>query len=242
MRAIGWIDGGEKTVVQALLDAVGPAGTVVAPSQTAYNREPATWIPRPPEERWRILRDRLPAFDPRRTPSWRMGRIAEAVRRRPGARRSSHPQTSFTAVGRLSREITSVHRLASQLGEDSPLAALEAVDAKVLLLGVGFESCSAFHLAEYRLPQSPRRVLHCALSVPGGRRAWYGYETVDLSGHDFTRLGSAFQAGSRVESGYVGWAASKLFPVGAAANFAEKWIATTRHWAGPVGSLNKGYA
>jgi aminoglycoside 3-N-acetyltransferase len=33
-------------------------------------------------------------------------------------------------------------------GEHSPLARLEEVGAQVLLLGVGYDVCTAFHLAE----------------------------------------------------------------------------------------------
>ena len=47
------------------------------------------------------------------------------------------------------------HRLESHLGEYSPLAKLYRMEASVLLLGVGYQVCSAFHLAEYRYVESP---------------------------------------------------------------------------------------
>lgn len=53
-------------------------------------------------------------------------------------------------------ELTARHPLTSEPGEESPLAALEAADETVLLRGVGFERCTAFHLGEYRQPGAIR--------------------------------------------------------------------------------------
>jgi hypothetical protein len=52
LRALGWVSGGPLTVVHALLDLLGPDGTLVVPSQTADNRDPSTWTPPPPEAWW----------------------------------------------------------------------------------------------------------------------------------------------------------------------------------------------
>ena len=53
-----------------------------------------------------------------------------------------------------------------RLGERSPLARLEAGGARVLLLGAGYDTCTSFHLAEYRIP-SPARA-RSAGPVPDG--------------------------------------------------------------------------
>ena len=45
LRSLGWVSGGALAVVQALLDVLGPAGTLVVPSQTTGNRDPSTWRP-----------------------------------------------------------------------------------------------------------------------------------------------------------------------------------------------------
>src|SRR4029078_2240498 len=70
LRTFGRVDGGAETVVDALLDVVGPRGTLVAPTFTFAHE---------------IEDD--PLIDPARDPS-EMGAITEAVRRRPDARRT----------------------------------------------------------------------------------------------------------------------------------------------------------
>src|SRR5204863_660268 len=119
----------------------------VVPAQTARtNRDPSRWThPAIPASDWPAARLRVPPFDPRTSPSEGMGAVAECVRIWPGSVRSAHPQTSFAAVGRRAAELMEHHELESPLGERSPLTRLEKADASVLLLGVGYERCTAFH-------------------------------------------------------------------------------------------------
>jgi aminoglycoside 3-N-acetyltransferase len=138
LRSVGWVLGGQVAVVQALLDVLGPAGTLVVPTQTTGNSDPEYWTrPSVPETWWPVVREHMPAFDPAVTPSVGIGVLAEAVRTWPGAVRSNHPHTSFAAVGARAADLMATHELDSQLGEGSPLAALERVGARILLLGVG---------------------------------------------------------------------------------------------------------
>src|ERR1700741_3954042 len=139
LSSFGWVCGGAVAVVQALLDVLGPEGTLVVPTQTMGNSDPMHWTKPPvPEEWWPVIRKSMPAFDPRITPSTGIGAVGEMVRQWPGAVRSNHPHASFAAVGGAAVELMAEHRLDSHLGEHSPLAALERAGARVLLLGVGF--------------------------------------------------------------------------------------------------------
>jgi aminoglycoside 3-N-acetyltransferase len=231
LRSIGWVCGGATAVVQALLDVVGPAGTVVVPAQSLSNRDPARWTDRVPEQWWPDIRLHLPAFDRMLTPSEGMGAIAERVRTWPGAARSGHPLTSFAAVGADAAALMATHDLSSLLGDRSPLAALERSGAKVLLLGVGFGKCTAFHLAESRLPDLPVVRLAAAVQAENGRE-WVGYETARLDDHDFVDLGTAFEAecdkDGLLSRGMVGAASSRLFSLREAVRFAERWLAFRR--------------
>ncbi|MEV1119486.1 AAC(3) family N-acetyltransferase [Actinosynnema sp. NPDC049800] len=228
LSSLGWVCGGATTVVSALLDVLGEAGTLVTPAQSADNSDPAGWRNPPvPESWWPEIRASTPPYDPRTTPSTGVGVIPEAVRNRPGAVRSAHPQTSFAAIGARAAEVVAEHALDSRLGERSPLARLEAMDARVLLLGVGFDSCTAFHLAEYRLPTPPEADNSFAISTPHGR-SWTTVRDVVLDDGDFAELGAAFAAAHPVGLGRVGGAVTRLFPLADAVAHAEVWLAARR--------------
>jgi aminoglycoside 3-N-acetyltransferase len=229
LRAIGWVQGGARTVVRALLDVLGLAGTLVVPTQTADNRDPASWDDPPvPAAYWPQIRAQLPAFDPARSPSHRMGAVAECVRTWPGAIRSGHPQTSFAALGPAAAGLLAGHRLESQLGESSPLARLEEIGAKILLLGVGFDRCTAFHLAEYRLPNPPIMANSAAVATPIGR-TWMQFPGVALDSADFAALGADLQARTDlVTAGVVGAAATRLLPLPADVAYAQGWLSVHR--------------
>jgi aminoglycoside 3-N-acetyltransferase len=232
VNALGFLPGGPVAALLALWEAVGPDGTIVVPTQTGYNSDPAGWQHPPvPESWWPVIREHTPAFDPALTPSSHMGALPEIVRNLPGAQRSNHPQTSFAAYGSHAEEVVRVHDLDSQCGERSPLATLERLGARVLLYGGGFDSCTAFHLAEYRLPNPPRTTLGCAVSDDGGRR-WASYEDVDLDEDDFGRIGDALTGTGAVSSGRVGEATAHLFDLREGVAFAVQWMTANRTNAG----------
>jgi aminoglycoside 3-N-acetyltransferase len=228
LSALGWVCGGPGAVVDALRTAVGPAGTVVMPSFSAQMTDPVYWENPPVPEAWvETIREETPPYDRALTPTRKMGAIVEYFRRLPAARRSSHPHVSFVAAGPRAGEITANHGLAYGLGETSPLARLYDLEARVLLLGVGFEACSAFHLAEHRAKwRGKREYTEGAPIWREGKREWVEFTELATDSDDFARLGAAFAP--RTKSGTVGAGEARLFPLRTAVDFAALWLPVNR--------------
>ncbi|WP_089103907.1 aminoglycoside N(3)-acetyltransferase [Streptomyces hyaluromycini] len=226
------VGAGPDTVLAALLDTLGPHGTVVVPTFTAGNSDTSPSYRNRTrdmtEHQLDLHHTQMPAFEWDRTPSEGMGRLAEAVRCSAGAVRSAHPQTSFAALGMRARQLTSGHDEECHLGEHSPLARLERAGAQVLLLGVGYDVCSAFHLAEYRVAEPPLREYRCVVLRDGGR-TWTSYKDVDLDDSDFAALGADFEEQVPVvRRGAVGAGEARLFPLAEAVRFAAHWLSGNR--------------
>jgi aminoglycoside 3-N-acetyltransferase len=228
MRSVGAVRGGPATVVVALRDVVGTKGTLVVPTQTPHNsttshafRE-ATRGMAPSEVAEYI--SRIEGFDAATTPSRGMGRLAEYVRRHPESVRSAHPQTSFAALGPSAADLMAVHDLDCHLGPRSPLGTMHERGAHVLLLGVGYEACTALHLAEYlRAQPPPLRPYRCYVRDGDGRRR-LDFVAPDLDDRDFGPLGAALHRQSFVRSARVGGAVAIAMPLGAAVAFAIGWM------------------
>jgi aminoglycoside 3-N-acetyltransferase len=129
LRGLGWIDGGPDAVLDALLEVIGPGGTLMLPTFN-YTRPPLEGI-----------------FDPAETPC-RTGRLPETARKRPNALRSLNPAHSFAAIGPEADALTRGHLETRAFGIGSPLDRLAARGGKVLLLGVGQVANSTIHVAE----------------------------------------------------------------------------------------------
>jgi aminoglycoside 3-N-acetyltransferase len=241
LRKIGWVIGGAATVVAALLDSVGETGTVVMPTPTEENSTTSRayleltdgMSPREVAEH----KAKMPPFDRLLTPTIRGGLVAEALRTTPGAVRSDHPQSSFAAVGAQAARLMAGHERTSHLGEESPLGALYALgevghgEAMVLLLGPGYESCTALHLAEYRYTARPPTCIYeCVISVDGERR-WDSFRDVVLDDTQFVLIG--LKAEEQIEpdrrhEGRVGNAECRLLPLRDLVDFATVWLASAR--------------
>ena len=228
LSSIGWVNGGSVAVVQALLDVITPDGTLIMPAHSGEYSDPAHWEHPPvPEAWWQIIRDTMPAFDPRFTPTRSMGRIAETFRTWPGTLRSSHPQDSFAAWGRQAEFITANHTLENVLGDGSPLARIYDLDGYVLLLGVPHGNNTSFHLGEYRAPGG-KMVVQGAPIMENGQRVWKAFTTLEIDSDCFGELGADFEKTHPVKIGLIGSATARLFSQRAAVDFAKQWITQKR--------------
>lgn len=228
LSALGWVCGGAEAVLDALLAVLGPRGTLVMPAHSTGISDPARWeSPAVPETWWPIIRRETPAYDPTRTPTRGMGRIADAFRTRPGVLRSAHPLMSLCAQGPRARWILDPHPLADACGEGSPLARLYDEDALVLLLGVDHGSNTSLHLAEHRARWPGRaRVRQGAPMQVDGERRWVAFDELDYDSDDFARLGDAFGAAAR--QGTAGRGTALLMRQRALVDFGVEWIEANR--------------
>ena len=139
-----------ETVIEALLDAL-PNLTLLMPTMT-----------------WRTVTPENPNFDEMATPS-HTGALTEVFRTRYASHRSIHPTHSTAALGPKADYMTRWHHLGeTPCPPHSPFGRLAAVDAGILLLGVGFESCTAIHCWEeqinpdyYVKPRTEAAIYHC---------------------------------------------------------------------------------
>ena len=123
--SMGHMVGDGDTVIDAILEVIGPEGTLMVPTFTPN----------------------CALFDVLRTPS-KTGLITETLRHRPEAVRSWHPTHSVAAIGRAAEELTRDHLQFRALGKGSPVDRLTNRGGYVLLLGVGHNRNSTVHIGE----------------------------------------------------------------------------------------------
>jgi aminoglycoside 3-N-acetyltransferase len=235
MSAIGWVVGGSETVVRALLEALGPSGTLAAyASWEEHVYRAAEW---PPEHR-DAYRAEPPVFDVSTAEAVREhGRVPERVRTWPAAERSSHPEASVVAVGARAGWLTAEHPRDDAYGANTPFARLVQAAGQVLLLGAPLETITLLHHAE-AVARAPgkRRVTFRVPVAEGGRvtertftdidtsAGAYPYQELGLDEDAFAVIARAALAAGVGVRGHVGQAKSHLFPAPELTAFAVSWI------------------
>jgi aminoglycoside N3'-acetyltransferase len=181
------VEGGATGLIDCLQSAVGVNGTLVMPSMSDVDDEP---------------------FRVDRTPCRNMGVVADTFWRLPAVVRSDSPH-AFAARGPHAPEITAPQPIDVPHGPDSPVGRAYALDAQVLLLGVGHDANTTIHLAEnlagvrYRLP------VHSTVER-GGRLERIDYGEVDHCCQNFALLDVWLDANGAQRRGVVGHAAARL--------------------------------
>lgn len=259
LSALGWVVGGSGTVVQALLDVLGPTGTLIAYAGWEDDCYDLAELP----EAWQAAyRAELPPFDRRTSEGVKEnGALPERIRTWPGAVRSRQPEASVVAIGARADWITADHPWDDPYGAGSPLAKLVAAGGKVLMLGAPLDTITLLHHAEAtaRVPDKRRVVYEMPVRDDDGQVVWRTFRDINTSigAFPYERVAAEVAATPGMEpgdeefaaiarqalasgigvAGPVGEAVSHLFPAAPLHAFAERWL---ERRFGPPGSAPNG--
>lgn len=136
LSTVGHISGGPEAFIDAVMDVIGPEGTLMVNTYTPffYNYQIKAL-------------DSCPPFNPQSTHCL-TGIIAETMRKRPQAIRSCHPTSSVAAIGAKAGFLTDGHgpHAAARL----PYSRLAELGGKSLFIGLGDNLVALRHEAQYR--------------------------------------------------------------------------------------------
>ena len=122
-KSIAPVEGGPKTVLEAIMEVIGDNGTLIMPT---FNFDFCLGEP----------------YDKINTPS-HMGILTEMVRLDPRSYKVHHPIYSFAVIGKLAQPLGEISSLSS-FGSDSLLAAFHKLDGKILAIGVPYQKSFTF--------------------------------------------------------------------------------------------------
>jgi aminoglycoside 3-N-acetyltransferase len=235
MSALGWVVGGSETVVRALLDALGPEGTLAA--YASWEEHVYALEDRPAAHRDAYAAD-PPVFDPATaavTPEY--GRIPERVRTWPGARHSGHPEAGVVAVGARAAWLTDPHPGDDAYGPGTPFARLVEAGGQVLLLGAPLDTVTLLHHAEAiaRVAGHRRVTYEVRMAAAGGvddrtfddihtGEGAYDYAALGLGDDEFAVIARGALAAGAGTRGRVGEGGSHLFEAAPLVAFATAWL------------------
>ncbi len=182
------IEGGPQGLIDALLAALGPRGTLVMPSMSDDDEH---------------------SFDAAATPCLEnMGVVAETFWRMPGVLRSDNPH-AFAAIGPRAAEIVAAHPLDVPHGLDSPVGRVYEMDGQILLLGVGHDANTTVHLAENMAGARYLRPKHLTV-LRDGRPEKFEYRELDHCCQGFALLDEWLEAEGKQRRGRVGHGEARL--------------------------------
>lgn len=213
LRSIGPMIGGPDTLIAALRQVIGDAGTVMA--YTDWQGAPE-WAC---DEEGHILpqwRDHVLPFDPARSRAIRdNGAFPEFLRTTPGALRSVSPGPSMAALGARAQWLIEPHPLDYGYGPGTPLARLVKAGGKVLMIGAPWETMTLLHHAE-----------HLA-DIPGKRVVRWDVPFADSDRGTMWRIVEEFDTGNPV----VGGLEDDYFE-----EVVRDFVAEGSVWQGPIGA------
>jgi aminoglycoside 3-N-acetyltransferase len=225
LSSIGWVCGGAFSVILALQETLTKEGTIIMPAHSSDLSDPKDWKkPSVPEDWWQAIRDNLPAFDPKATPTFGIGIIPEIFRNCRGVLRSYHPTASFAAWGKKADKIIEKHSLKHGFGEKSPLNKIYSLNGQILLIGVGHESNTSIHLGEEKCRSYPQEKVSAPITNEKGLREWKSFKQAAYNIEFFKIIGDEFEKKHLFQFGKVGNSEAKLFNQKEFVNFSVQWF------------------
>ncbi len=212
LSSFGYIEGGADTVIDALLQAVGPEGTIVMPA--------FTWGPHDKPGG---------VYDVDSTPVDRIiGIIPETFRCREGVIRSLHVCHSICMFGPHAEMLMGDGKTA--FGPGSSFEILYELDSWNLFLGVGSCVCTALHIAEERsnVPyRFYREFSGFAMILPNGKKIQCrSMENLRKDGYenDFTKMDEVFADENITSNVQIGCAKINLMRIRDVVDVAAKYL------------------
>ena len=195
LSSFGRVEGGAQTVVDVLLDLMGPRGTLVMPY----------FFP---------LYDGI--FDYAHPPAPYTGAVPRELRGRVGAVLSVHPSHPVVALGPAAAHIAADHYLVSAVGQGSPIDRLAKMGGKVLLLGVGQSANTTLHTGEayagvpYWGRMRPDRAAGRHMLLPTGQQVWVPLPETPGDSEGFARIEPFLVERGLIRFGVIGRARCRL--------------------------------
>jgi len=202
LKSIGYLEGGAPTLIEALLEAVGPKGTIVTDSFVSLH--PLPYLAENPHE---VVDDDTHSY---------AGALANAMIKHPFSMRSKHPIQKFSAIGFKALELTENHTASSYpygvlktMAEQGGRNLKIGTDAKVV--GVG-----TTHVAIGLLDYEQRRLIRGVNYLDSdGMVKIYERHWVGGCGRGFNNFISDYRDENAIVSeGQIGLAPSKITDMG----------------------------
>jgi len=135
LKSIGYVVGGARTVIEAILEVISPDGTLMIPTYSSNSM-------------LKTCLNKDYCFDPRETDTV-LGKIPSTFLKMPNIHRSIHPTHSVAAIGKYAQYLTEAHHFAlSTFGYNSPWERLMKLDGKMMGIGVTLWPVPIYHVLE----------------------------------------------------------------------------------------------
>lgn len=193
LSAFGYIPGGEQTVVEMLKEILHN-GTIMMAAQTVDLSDPVDWEDPPVIKEQQVkLRKSMPYYT-KNSPIHYIGVTPEYFRTSKDVFRTNHPIYSVCVWGKDAQKICRNREYDDPFGVHSPLQDMYDRNAKIVMLGTDYESCTALHLADSTIDR-PLIQEEAPIKGKNGKTKWIKFKIPDDYDKydDFNKFGEYFE-------------------------------------------------